>query len=329
MPTPLKLVVIGGGTGTFTILQSLKELTPDITAVVNMCDDGGSTGVLRDELGVLPPGDARQCLVALSDAPETRDLFDFRFSDGRLEGQSLGNIILSGLELQHGSFEKAIEIASRILRIRGEVVPVALGAQKLIMRDGNNEIHGQFTIKTHAIEHPDARVRIEPVSELNSRADEVIKAADVIVIAPGDLYSSLLPVFSVNGVAESLQETDAKVIMMANLVNKYRQTDDWHVVDYVRKLEEYTGAGVVDAVLYNNEHISSELLEKYAADGEFPVQIDEARFDELEVVTRGASLVSKEMYSQNPADKKVRRTLIRHDPLRAKEELVKLIELLK
>ena len=128
MPTPLKLVVIGGGTGTFTILQSLKELTPDITAVVNMCDDGGSTGVLRDELGVLPPGDARQCLVALSDAPETRDLFDFRFSDGRLEGQSLGNIILSGLELQHGSFEKAIEIASRILRIRGEVVPVALGA---------------------------------------------------------------------------------------------------------------------------------------------------------------------------------------------------------
>ena len=110
-----RIVVIGGGTGSFTLLQSLKTLTSKLTAIVNMCDDGGSTGILRDELGVLPPGDARQCLVALSESPEIRDLFDYRFSDGRLEGQSLGNIILSGLELQHGSFEKAVEVASKIL----------------------------------------------------------------------------------------------------------------------------------------------------------------------------------------------------------------------
>ena len=327
MPQNPRLVVLGGGTGTFTILQSLKELTPDIAAVVNMSDDGGSTGVLRDELGVLPPGDARQCLVALSEAPELRDLFSYRFNDGRLEGQSLGNIILSGLELQHGSFEKSIDIASRILRIRGEVVPIALGAHHLVMKDGSDEIFGQFAIKTHPIVDIHAHVRIEPAGIIiNPRADEVIRTADVIIIAPGDLYSSLLPIFSVHGVSEALAATKAHVVMMSNLVNKFRQTDDWHVVDYVRKLEEYIGEGVIDTVLYNNEPISDELLQKYAADGEFPVGAKKARFKELNTTAVGMSLVSKEIYIQNPADKKVRRTLIRHDPIRAKAEIVKIIE---
>ena len=134
---PLRIVVLGGGTGSFVVLSALKTLTSKITAIVNMCDDGGSTGVLRDELGVLPPGDVRQCLVALSEKPELRDLFSYRFDSGGLAGHSLGNIILSGLELQHGSFEKAVEVASNILRIRGKVVPVALGNHQLVMQDGD------------------------------------------------------------------------------------------------------------------------------------------------------------------------------------------------
>src|SRR5689334_22698531 len=110
-----KIAVLGGGTGSFTLLQGIKSLTPDVTATVNMSDDGGSTGTLRDELGVLPPGDLRQCLVALSDNPEVRNLFSYRFSAGRFRGQSLGNIILSGLELQHGNVEDAIRVAADLL----------------------------------------------------------------------------------------------------------------------------------------------------------------------------------------------------------------------
>lgn len=310
-----RLVVIGGGTGSFTLLQSLKELTPDITAVVNMCDDGGSTGVLRDELGVLPPGDARQCLVALSESPEIRSLFDFRFQDGRLSGQSLGNIILSGLELQYGSFDKAVAVASRILRIRGTVVPVVLGDHRLVLSDGGEDVQGQYTIRTHAIKNPDARVRLEPLSLLNPKAYHAIMAADLIVIAPGDMYGSLLPVFSVNGIAEVLGKTHAPIVCVANLINKPGQNDGWHVVDYVRKLEEYIGLGRIDTVLYNTEEISADLLLRYAAEGEFPVDIEPDRFDEMDgtITFIGAPLLSHDIIHQDPADKAIRRTLIRHD----------------
>lgn len=322
----MKLVVLGGGTGSFVVLQGLKQLASDISAVVNMCDDGGSTGVLRDELGVLPPGDARQCLVALSDSSEIRDLFSYRFSDGRLEGQSLGNIILSGLELQHGSFEKAIEVASRVLRIRGQVVPVVLGNHQLVLRDGDRTIEGQFAIKTCQIEHPDkARISLEPVSTLNPVAEQAIRSADVVVLAPGDLYSSLLPVFSTPGMAEALSETNAKVVMLANLVNKPGQTDGWHVADYVRKVEEYIGEGNIDIVLYNNAVIAEDLLQKYAADGELPVDTDPARFAELTTRAVGADLLSDTITQSDPADKSVPRTLIRHDPQAVHKHLVDIL----
>lgn len=323
----LRLVVVGGGTGSFTLLQSLKGLTPNIAAVVNMCDDGGSTGVLRDELGVLPPGDARQCLVALSESPEIRNLFDYRFQNGRLSGQSLGNIILSGLELQYGSFDKAVEVASHILRIRGTVLPVALGNYRLVLSDGENEVHGQYTIRTHKIAHSDARVRLEPASLLNPKAYHAIMAADLIVIAPGDVYGSLLPVFAVNGIAEALENTSAPIISVTNLINKPGQNDGWHVVDYIKKFEEYIGPGRIDTVLYNTEEISSDLLLRYAAEGEFPVSTDPTRFKEMneKITFIGAPLVSHEIMRQDPADKAIRRTLIRHDAQAVKEEIRKLL----
>lgn len=323
----LRLVVVGGGTGSFTLLQSLKGLTPNIAAVVNMCDDGGSTGVLRDELGVLPPGDARQCLVALSESPEIRSLFDFRFKDGRLSGQSLGNIILSGLELQYGSFDKAVEVASRILRIRGTVVPVVLGDHRLVLSDGGEDIQGQYTIRAHTIKSHNARVRLEPSSLLNPKAHNAIMTADLIVIAPGDMYGSLLPVFSVNGMSEVLRQTNAPVVCVTNLINKPGQNDGWHVVDYVRKLEEYIGPGRIDTVLYNTAEISSDLLLRYAAEGEFPVDVDPVRFNEMDgsITFIGAPLLSHDIANQDPADKAVRRTLIRHDGSAVRDQIHKLI----
>lgn len=311
---PIRIVVLGGGTGSFVVLSALKTLTPKITAVVNMCDDGGSTGVLRDELGVLPPGDARQCLVALSERPEVRDLFNYRFDTGSLAGHSLGNMILSGLELQHGSFEKAIEVAANILRIRGKVVPAALGSHQLVMRDGGIEVVGQHAIDMRTITSRDATVRLEPLSTINPGAAQAIEHADLVVISPGSLYTSLLPIFSVDGVATAFGRTKAQVIMIANLVNKPTHTVDWHVVDYVTKIEEYIGAGVIDAVLYNTEPISDDLLLRYAEEGEFPVVRTSARFSEITAKPIGANLVSPTLAEQDQADVAIRRTLIRHDP---------------
>ena len=213
-PRQPRIVVIGGGTGSFVMLSGLKKITDDISAIVNMCDDGGSTGVLRDELGVLPPGDARQCLVGLSDVPEISDLFSYRFGEGGLAGHSLGNIILSGLELQHGSFEKALEVASKILRIRGQVIPSVLGNHRLVMQDGDERIDGERNIEAHTIVYADAAVRLDPVAEANPRAVEAILAADIVVMAPGGLYNSLLPIYSISGIAKALQQTPATVVFV-------------------------------------------------------------------------------------------------------------------
>lgn len=318
----MKLVVIGGGTGSFAVLQSLKSLTPDISAVVNMCDDGGSTGLLRDELGVLPPGDARQCLVALSDAPEMRELFNYRFAKGGLAGHSLGNIIISGLELQQGSFEKAVETASRILRIRGQVLPAALGEHKLAMQDGDREILGQYACEIHVVERSDARIRLVPESPINPRADDAIRAADLIVIAPGAFYTSILPVLCVDGMAAAFAASKAHVIFMANLVNKATQTRGWHVVDYLKRLEDYIGRGQIDTVLYNTEPLPPKLLKKYAADGDYPVLISADRFGEVPVRAVGAPLFSREIRTPNPADKLIQRNYLRHDSEKVKAAIL-------
>lgn len=319
-----RIVVIGGGTGSFVMLSGLKKVTSEISAIVNMCDDGGSTGVLRDELGVLPPGDARQCLVGLSDVPEIRDLFSYRFGEGRLAGQSLGNMILSGLELQHGSFEKALEVASRILRIRGQVIPSVLGNHRLIMQDGDNRIEGERTIETHVVTHRDAAVWLEPTARANPRAVQAILAADIVVMAPGGLYNSLLPVYSIAGIADALRRTKAVVVFVSHLVNKAYQTSGWHVADYVRRLEDELGRGTIDAVLYNTAEISDETLGLYAADGDFPTATDEAGFKGLATRRYGAPLLSREKVQQNPFDKAIIRTLIRHDPDKVTAEILEI-----
>lgn len=319
-----EIAVIGGGTGSFTLLQELKEFTPNITAVVNMSDDGGGSGMLRDELGVLPPGDIRQCLVALSDLPEVRDLFGYRFNAGSLTNQSLGNIILSGLELQYDSLEKAIEVASTILQIKGRVIPVTTQKHTLVMRDGNDVIRGENIIGKRAIKQPGAYVELDPPSAINPRAAEAILGADIVVIAPGNLHGSLLPALAVNGMAEAFQATSAKKVAIANLVTKPGQTDGWHVADYFRTFESYVGQGQIDKVIYNNVAPSEDLLKKYAEDGEFPVGIAPERLREVGAKAIGAALVAQEIFAQDKNDTILRRTLIRHDAIQVGRQLMRI-----
>jgi uncharacterized cofD-like protein len=291
-----------------------------------MCDDGSSTGMLRDELGVLPPGDLRQCLVALSDLPEVRELFSYRFGKGRLTGQSIGNIILSGLELQHeGDISKAIDVASNLLQIkRGKVVPVSLENHVLMMQDGDEIVHGESAIGNRKITNNGTKLWLEPSAQINPDAEEAIENADLVVIAPGNLYGSILPTLLVSGMREAIRTTNAKTIIVSNLVTKPGQTDGWHAVDYVKKIEGFIGDGSIDYVLYNRGYIEPELLEKYAHEGEYPVSVTDDRFCEITAKPIGDNLVSEEIYQPDANDTLIRRTLIRHDAKRVGRQLMRL-----
>ncbi len=318
------IALIGGGSGSFTILQELRHFTPNISAIVNMSDDGGSTGRLRDEHGVLPPGDIRQCLVALSKSDIARDIFDVRFSEGELAGHSLGNMILAGLEMKYGDFEQAVRTASTMLDVVGEVIPVTTTKHDLLMHDGSEVIRGESEIGHRKINSTSAKVSHDPPANLNPRAKNAIQSADIVAIAPGNLYGSLLPALAVSGLSQALQESKSRKVMIANLVTKPGQTDGWHVVDYLKKIEEYVGANTVDTVLYNTEIPSKDLISKYAAEGEFPVDVSPEMFDVESAEYIGANLLASGIYMPNPADKAIKRTLIRHDAHVIGRQLMKL-----
>ncbi len=318
------IALIGGGTGSFTLLQELKKCTPNISALVNMSDDGGSTGRLRDELGVLPTGDVRQCLTALSNAPEIRDLFSFRFSEGFLGGHSLGNVILSGLELQYKDFARAVKMASSILNITGEVVPITVDNHTLVMEDGEETIRGEYVIGHRQIQNPGAYLRLEPEAVIHQAAEEAILQADLVAIAPGNLYGSLLPMLAVKGVPDALRETSAPVVVVSNLVTKPGQTDGWHAVDYVKAFEKYIGTGQINILLYNNQLPDATLLRKYAAEGEYPVSIDTNRFSEIAAQSIGADLVAGEVFVPDHKDVVIRRTLIRHNATEVGRQLMQI-----
>ncbi len=319
------IAMIGGGTGSFTLLHELKNFTPNISALVNMSDDGNSSGRLRDEYGVLPPGDVRQCLVALGNAPEIRDLFSYRFPDGQFEGHALGNIILSGLELRYEDFAKAIKVASKILDITGEVIPITTDKHTLVMEDGGETVRGEHAISHREIQAAGAYLRLEPEAAITPEAEEAITKADIITIAPGNLFGSLLPILTVRGVAETVRSARAMVVLVANLVTKPGQTDGWHVVDYVKMFEQYLGENEIDKVLYNTRLPSSDLLAKYAADGEFPVAIEpEERFNEVSAIAVGTDLLAGKIFLQDPNDKGMRRTLIRHDGIKVGRQLMQI-----
>lgn len=261
-----RIVTIGGGTGSFTLLSGLKKYPVVLSAIVSMADDGGSTGVLRDELGVLPPGDVRQCLVALSQSSqEMRELMNYRFSEGGLSGHSFGNIFLSALEKLHGSFGKGIEEAMRILNVCGEVIPVTNhDAQlRLELQDGRI-LEGE-----NAINHADLQETGVKKMWYESRVGaykkslERVEEADSIIIGPGNHYCSILPNFVISSFSQAVRKSKAKVVYVCNLTNKKGHTSNWGVDDYVKSLEAYIGKNRVDYVIVNVEKPKKELIQKY------------------------------------------------------------------
>ncbi|MCL2280848.1 YvcK family protein [Candidatus Saccharibacteria bacterium] len=311
-----KIVVIGGGTGSFVVLSGLKNYTTNLTALVSMADDGGSTGALRDELGVLPPGDVRQCLVALSHSPRVRDLFNYRFEEGSFAGHSFGNLFLAATERMTGNFRAGVALASEILNVTGRVEPITTNQVTLLLDDGEQVLRGEDTVDNGQFA-PRPRIWLEPIPEVNPAAIVAIEQADVVVLAPGSLYESLGTILITPGVSKALANTSAKVVYVCNLVNKLGQTDDFFVHDYASELERIAGQTFIDYVIYNTNEPSDRLLELYATEGGRPVQVDIKTLKTAHYRAKGANLLADQVW-QNPGgkvDRKAKqRTLIRHDP---------------
>lgn len=324
----LKIAVIGGGTGSFTLLTGLKEYTARLTALVNMADDGGSTGLLRDELGVLPPGDVRQCLVALSDSPQLRDLFNYRFDEGTFKGHAFGNLFLTALEKMTGDFAKGVELAGEVLNIAGAVEPITLTNVTLVMKTkSGGEVRGEYTIGNNTFNGERPELWLEPEAAPNPRALEAIKQADIIVVAPGNLYGSLAPALIVPGVGQALAESRAFKVYVCNLVTKPGQTDGFMVNDFAEEIERLAGHRFLDAVLFNTRQPDAELLEKYAGAGELAVEYDQAMLDAAHYQAYGGDLLAGSIWehtSSNADPIASSRTLIRHDPIVAARSIVDL-----
>jgi uncharacterized cofD-like protein len=310
-----KIVTVGGGTGSYTILSGLKELPNiEITALVSMADDGGSTGILRDELGVLPPGDVRQCLVALSEHTMiVRKLMNYRFSQGGLSGHSFGNIFLAALEKVSGNFITGVEVASEILKVRGRVVPVTGNSAKLAVQLKN----GKVLVGESIIEHTDIqskgveRIFYKKRVMLSNHARSALKDADVIILGPGDYYGSLLPNIIVKGFTEAIKRSRAKIVFPINLTNKHGHTLAWGVREYVEDLERHLGRKV-DIILVNNDMPSEKQIKKYRLqEGEGVLVTDNLKDKRVKKVSLMSFITPKKNKKDAIAST---RSFIRHDP---------------
>ncbi|MCI0479090.1 YvcK family protein [Candidatus Uhrbacteria bacterium] len=318
-----RITVLGGGTGTFTVLTGLKTHPVELAAVVSSADDGGSTGVLRDELGVLPPGDIRQCLVALSSADEImRRVFNYRFTRGPFNGHPLGNIFISALEDLCGNPIEAVRQAHQILRVRGRVIPVSSTASNL---------YAQLADKTvvqgeHAIDDSTCnRAAIEscfldPPVEANPDALDAIRDADVLVMGPGDLYTSTIPVLLVDGVSHAVAECRGKRVLVTNLMTKRGQTDGYSARRFVEAVERVLAPGRIDAVILNAERPPQDIIDRYAAVNEHPVEDDLG--DDPRAIR--VPLISKRLAKQTAGDA-LRRSVLRHDSDRLATTIVGLL----
>lgn len=315
-----RVVVIGGGTGNFAVLSGLKNYPVELSAIVSMADDGGSTGILRDELGVLPPGDVRQCLVALSNSSSLmRSLVNYRFENGGLGGHSFGNLLLSALEKVTGSFEKAVEEMGRILFIKGKVIPVTTHQVRLKMILNNRKIlEGEKEIYlSKEIDQGYKKIYLEPYPEANPHAIEEIGKADYIILGPGGLHTSLIPNLLVEGIGQALLDSNAKKIFVGNLMNRRGQTTGYCTSHYLQEISQFLGEDIFDHILVNVQSPPEELLHVYAEEG----TLVENDLDDHRVIT--APLLG--MVNEGVKADLLKRNLIRHDPDKLAEELMKIV----
>lgn len=326
-----KIVCIGGGTGTFVVLKGLKQFPCKLSAVVSMSDSGGSNKRIRDEFGLLPTSDIRQCLVALSDETKEkgllRKLFMYRFEKGEgISGMTFGNLFMAALSDILGSQEEAIRQTGKVLRIHGSVIPVSFTKTNLTATYEN----GTILKEEHFIDEPDhdgslkiTSISLDPPATANSEAISAITSADCVVLGPGDLYTSVLPNLLVSGIPEALANTKATIVYVMNLMTKYGQTYNFKASDHIAVLEQYIGKRI-HVVVMNNSTLPQDALDLYAKYHELPV------VDNLDTTAHTYQIVRSDVISsiittKSPSDSLVR-SLIRHDSDKLASVLLSILE---
>lgn len=298
------VVAIGGGTGLSTLLRGLKRRTTNLTAVVTVSDDGGSSGRLQKELGVLPPGDVRNCLVALADDEAlVTDLFRYRFEEGEgLTGHSFGNLFLAAMTGITGNFDRAIKESSRVLNIVGRVLPATLSVVRLCAElDDGSIVEGESQIPK--AKRPIKRVFFDP--DLVQPLDEVVQAireADAIVLGPGSLFTSILPNFLIDRITAEVSRANAVKIYVCNVMTQPGETERMTAADHVEALFENAGARVCDYVIVNDQ-APQKLLGAYAEEHQDPVEADLERIEALGLVAVPAPIISETQTVRHDAEK--------------------------
>jgi uncharacterized cofD-like protein len=306
-----KIVAVGGGTGLSTVLEGLKEYTSNITAIVTVADEGGSSGRLREEFGILPPGDIRNCLVSLAEAPQLmRDLFQYRFTEGNgIKGHSFGNLFITAMTQITGSFKDAVKESSIVLAIRGRVMPSSLDKVQLKAEysDGTEKI-GEDKI-------PDEEKAIKRICLLpqdakpNPEAAELIREADIIILGPGSLFTSIIPNLLMKEISAEIARRDAIKLYICNVMTQHGETDGFTAADHLKMLIDHGGEGVVNCCLVSSGRLQYRLLIKYAQERSFPVVFDRDRIKDMNIAIFEADVVSKNNY-------------LRHEPQRVAKEIM-------
>lgn len=317
-----KIVAIGGGTGLSTMLRGLKDYTSNITAIVTVGDDGGGSGTLREELGILPPGDIRNCILALADTePLMEELLQYRFKEGNLKDQSFGNLFLAAMNGLSNNFEEAVQKMSSVLAVTGRVLPVTLDDMILKAElENGNVVEGESNIpKESSMQKSKVnRLFIEPYNAkaLNEAVDAIMEA-DAIILGPGSLYTSVIPNLLVKDISRALKRTNALTIYVCNIMTQEGETDGYGVADHIKAIYNHCGYGIIDYVAINNETISNRIkekyLEKYLEKNAKQVKIDKENINKLNVkIAQGDFLT-------------ISKGFIRHDPDKLANFLIEII----
>lgn len=303
----MKIVVIGGGHGTSIVLASLSKTGHTLSGVLAMADDGGSTGRLRQQSGFSAVGDIRQCLVRLATKPELSEIFAHRFEGGKLDGHSLGNLFLVSGEAQSGNIEDSINIAREALGITAKIIPSTLSKPHLSLKLDEKNVKGVYQIAHTHFEGKTPELSLSPESSISESAKKAITEADLIVIAPGNFYCSIIPTLIVKGMSEAIEESKGKVLLVANLVNRRTQTAGFTPDKYIEEIQRLGGNLHIDAVLYNTAPIPAEGLRE----GEEQIV---ARSSADSYLLLGRDIADMEPARMENSDKiNAIRSLVRHD----------------
>lgn len=309
-----KFVVVGGGTGLSNLLRGIKKYSSNLTAIVTVTDDGGSSGKLREELGILPPGDIRNCLVALADTePLMEKLFQFRFDAGLgLAGHSFGNLFIATLSEITGDFEQAVKESSKVLAVRGRVIPSTLENAVLCAEHQSGKVIKGETKIVNSNEKI-TKLFLEPAN--CPPVPEAITAlldADMIVLGPGSLYTSIIPNLLVEGIGDALKKSKALKVYVCNVMTQSGETSEYSAADHLEELNKYLGSGIIDYIIVNNQEIKQDLLRKYQEEGSQPVELDLKRLLET-----GVKVIARPLVHETD--------FVRHDPERLAQTIFALV----